>query len=108
MGNEPGHLGAIPMADQTISPEANARQVIERCRREIQAAWDQINAARELLKGTRWMLTRWAEQSAAIDRAHLPTAAPGRSEAAREGMFVAVGPDLTRHRRRRKRGGASA
>jgi hypothetical protein len=37
------------MDDETLSPEAIARQAIERCHREIAAAWAQIDTAKETL-----------------------------------------------------------
>jgi len=37
------------MDEQNLSPQAIARQAIERCRREIAAAWVQIDTAKEAL-----------------------------------------------------------
>lgn len=35
------------------------REVITRCRNDIEAAWLQINAARALLERSRWLYERW-------------------------------------------------
>lgn len=40
-----------------------ARQLIEQCRREIAAAWEQVEAGRRILDHSRWLLARWAEQA---------------------------------------------
>jgi hypothetical protein len=42
-----------------------ARELIEQCRREIAAAWEQIAAGRRILERSRWLMTRWAGQAAA-------------------------------------------
>jgi hypothetical protein len=38
------------MNEENLSPEAIARQAIERCRREIAAAWAQIDTAKDALR----------------------------------------------------------
>jgi hypothetical protein len=92
------------MAEQVVSVEAMARPLIEQCRREIAAAWVQIEAAREVLKRGRWLIERWAEHSR-LDEAHESArlVSFGRSEAARIGMFVNVETETRRHRGRRIR-----
>lgn len=40
-----------------------ARQLIEQCRREVAAAWEQVEAGRRILDQSRWLLQRWAEQA---------------------------------------------
>jgi hypothetical protein len=94
------------MAEQVVSVEAMARPLIEQCRREIAAAWVQIEAAREVLKRGRWLIERWTEHSR-LDEAHESArlASFGRSEAARIGMFVTVETESHRHRGRRIRAG---
>jgi hypothetical protein len=93
------------MAEEVVSVEAMARPLIEQCRREIAAAWVQIEAAREVLKRGRWLIERWAEHSR-LDEAHESArlASFGRSEAARIGMFVTAEAEIHRHRGRRDRG----
>ena len=94
------------MADQPCLVEAIARPLIEQCRREIAAAWVQIEAAREVLERGRWLVERWAERCRADEsneRARLKSS--DRSEAARIGMFVTVEPEI---RRRARRGHAHA
>ncbi len=79
------------MTDQFHLVETIARQAIEQCRREIDAAWAQVEAAREVLRRGRWLLARWAEQ-ARIERSGggIRPDSRRRSEAASRGMFVAV------------------
>jgi hypothetical protein len=88
------------MAEQVVSIETMARPLIEQCRREIAAAWVQVEAAREVLKRNRWLIERWAEHDR-LDEAHESTrlVSFGRSEAARIGMFVSV--ETQTHRRQR-------
>jgi hypothetical protein len=90
------------MAEQVVSIEAMARPLIEQCRREIAAAWVQVEAAREVLKRNRWLIERWAEHSR-LDEAHESArlASFGRSEAARIGMFVTAEAEIHRRGRRR-------
>jgi hypothetical protein len=38
------------MNEENLSPQAIARQAIDRCRREIAAAWAQIETAKEALR----------------------------------------------------------
>ena len=92
------------MAEQVVSVEAMARPLIEQCRREIAAAWVQIEAAREVLKGGRWLFERWAGHSR-LDEANESARliSLGRSEAARIGMFVTVEAETHGRRGRRIR-----
>jgi hypothetical protein len=82
------------MSDQAHPFEEIARPFIEQCRREIGAAWTQVEAAREGLRRTRGLLAVWEEQRRMGDaywsgRPDLSS----RSEAARIGMFVSVAPE---------------
>ena len=86
------------MEAEAQSIEALARPLIAQCRREIAAAWAQIEAAKDMLRRTRWLLARWAEQSQEQNQVEAPReserlARSNRSEAARMGMFVFV-PEL--------------
>jgi hypothetical protein len=36
-----------------------ARPIIVQCRREIEAGWLHVEAARDVLKRSQWLLTRW-------------------------------------------------
>lgn len=94
------------MAEQVVSVDAMARPLIEQCRREIAAAWVQIEAAREALKSGRWLVERWAVHSR-LDEANESArlVSLDRSEAARIGMFVTVEAETYGHRGRRDRGG---
>ena len=91
------------MDDQVHGVDSTVR-LIERCRSEIAAGWQQIAAARQLLLRTRWLLDRWAAQRPVVD------AQPGdcgtQSRGPDEifvGMFVLVKPDKLRRRRGRSK-----
>jgi hypothetical protein len=92
------------MAEQSCPVEAIARPLIEQCRRELAAAWAQIEAAREVLKRNRWLVERWSERSR-LDELNESARliSLGRSEAARIGMFVTVEPETRRRGGRRVR-----
>jgi hypothetical protein len=92
------------MTDQTISPEALAWQAIERCRRDIEAAWSQIETARLLLRRSRWMLERWIAQMEAQSAARLSQ--PDSADTAAD-VRELVHRRTRRRRRQRKRGAAS-
>ena len=51
------------MSDGPPSVRLLARQLIEQCRRELAAAWEQVEAGRRILDHSRWLLQRWAEQA---------------------------------------------
>jgi hypothetical protein len=92
------------MEARAQSIEALATPLIAQCRREIAAAWVQIEAAKEMLARGRWLLARWAEQiksDAERENERLKSAA--RSEAARVGMFVMVEPERLERRPRSRR-----
>jgi hypothetical protein len=74
------------MNEENLPPEAIARQAIERCRREIAAAWAQIDTAKEALR--RGPKPTWLRELGAARGAEL--AAQARRE-------------MSAHRRRRGR-----
>jgi hypothetical protein len=74
-------------------------RLIEQCRREIAAGWEQIDAARELLNRTRWLLDRWAAQRLASQ----PTVYKTHSFDELGGIFVPVKPVKPPRRRRRRK-----
>jgi len=78
------------MDEQNLSPQAIARQAIERCRREIAAAWVQIDTAKEALH--RAPQPAWLRELGAAGGAEL--AAQARRE-------------ISVHRRRRARSRSS-
>jgi hypothetical protein len=87
------------MAEPSV--DALARQLITQCRREIEAAWAHIEAAKEILRQGRWLLKRWAEQDRIGElRENARLASSARSEAARIGMFVLLEPETRRRSRR--------
>src|SRR5215813_14088864 len=89
------------MAEPPGPVDALARQLITQCRREIEAAWAHIEAAREILRRGRWLLERWAAEDRTgelTENARLASSA--RSEAARIGMFVLLEPETRRRSRR--------
>src|SRR5262245_11888716 len=82
------------MADQSDSVEATARRVIDQCRCEIARAWTHVEAAREALRRSRWMLARWSEEID-IARSHErpdPESLP-RPALLRIGKFVLAVPE---------------
>jgi len=92
----------IPVAEQTYSVEAAAREIIAQCRREIEAAMLQIEAARAILAGSRWLIARWEERrraDAITGGLRLPA-----YDARRASGFIEVEePEEPRGRRRRRR-----
>jgi hypothetical protein len=93
------------VADQALSIEAIARPLIAQCRRDIAAAWAQVESAREVLGRSRWLVERWTDLSRmgaahGIERIDLSD----RSEAARIGMFVGIEPEAGRRARRKRIG----
>ena len=89
------------MAEQHYSVEEVARHIIAQCRREIEAAMLQIEAARAILVGSRWLLARWEERrraDAITGGLRLPA-----YDAARASGFIEVEePEEPRRRRRRR------
>lgn len=88
------------MADQTNVVETIARQLVEQCRRDLEAAALAIAAARAILESSQWLLARWDERrraDAVTGGLRLPA-----YDDARAGMFLSVAPPEP-HRRGRKR-----
>jgi len=93
--------GGIPVADQTNVVETIARQLVEHCRRDIEAAQLAIAGARAILESSRWLLARWEERrraDAVTGGLRLPA-----YDNARAGMFLSVAPEEPRRRRRKRR-----
>jgi len=89
------------LADQTNVVEAIARQIIEQCRRDLEAAALAIAAARAILESSHWLLARWEERrraDAVTGGLRLPA-----HDNARAGMFLSVAPAQPRRRRRKRR-----
>jgi hypothetical protein len=89
------------VAEQTYSVEAIARQIIAQCRREIEAAMLQIEAARAILVGSGWLIRRWEERQRAdaiTGGLRLPA-----YDAARASGFIEVEEPQEPRRRRRRR-----
>jgi hypothetical protein len=87
------------VSERTHSVEDIARQIIEHCRRDIEAAMLQIEAARAILVASRWLFDRWRQADEISSRLRLPT-----YDAMRAGGFVPVEdaePAPRRHRRAR-------
>jgi hypothetical protein len=89
------------MTDQTYSVMALARPLIEQCRREIQAGLDHLEAARDMLRRTRWLVARWEAQREAY--ASIGSVTLANFDAARQAMFVEAKPEPRRRRRRSRR-----
>jgi hypothetical protein len=87
--------------DQSHFVETVVRQAIERCRCEIDAAWLHVEAAKDILRRSQWLLSRWDVQRAMQDAAsavHLPA-----FDIAKAGMFVLVESKTVVGRRRKRR-----
>ncbi len=54
--------GWFLVSEQIPSVEAIARQIIDQCRRDVAAAMLQLDGARAILVGSRWLLARWEER----------------------------------------------
>jgi hypothetical protein len=78
------HLSRLfgSMAGQTCSIMTVARPLIEQCRRDIdELGWQHLEAAREMLKRTRWLVARWEAQHRApapVGTARLPSFEAGQ------------------------------
>jgi hypothetical protein len=94
------------MTDQAYSVLALARPLIEQCRRDIQAGLDHLEAARDMLRRTRWLVTRWEAQREAY--AHVGAVTLANFDAARQAMFVEAKPEPRRRRRGSRRRRADA
>ena len=89
------------MTEQTYSVEAVTRQIIDQIRRDIDAAFLHVEAARKILKSSRWLLDRWeARRRADAETGGLRL--PAYDDAHAHG-FVAVEEDKEPRRRRRHR-----
>ena len=90
----------MPVAEQTYSVEAAARQIIAQCRREIEAAMLQIEAARAILAGSRWLLARWEERRRA-DAISGGLRLPAYDERRASGFIEIEAQEAPRRKRRR-------
>jgi len=83
------------MAEQFSNP---AWQALAQCRREIAAGWEQVLAAREILRRTEWLRDRWAEQEQRTERWTIAeTEIDVRTGT---GMFIEVEPARPKKRQR--------
>ena len=87
------------------SPAEIAKPIIAQCRREIAAAWTQVEAARTELKRTRVLHERWAEQVRAVAAAMAAQAATVSEELSHdrprsEGFVMVPAAKRSRNRRR--------
>lgn len=65
------------MADPGVSIDPIARVLIAQCRSEIAAAWVHVEAARETLRRTRFVIARWQRQRDDIEaRLRMPPMKP--------------------------------
>jgi len=89
------------VAEPTPLVEAIARRIIEECRREIAAAGLHIEAMREILVRSRWLVAKWDErrrEDAVTGGIHLPAYDAGHASG-----FVGVEEASPRRQRRRRR-----
>jgi hypothetical protein len=93
------------MTDQGYSVVALARPLIEQCRRDIEAGFHHLEAARDMVRRTRWLVARWEAQREAY--ANIGAVTLANFDAARQAMFVDAKPETRRRRKsRRSRAGA--
>jgi hypothetical protein len=85
---------AIPPSANQESPTEMAKPIIAQCRREIAAAWTQVEAARTELKRTRVLHERWREllKAAAEELSH--------DRPRSEGFVMVPAPKRSRNRQR--------
>jgi hypothetical protein len=83
----------------TFYPARHGRELIAQIRRDISAAWEQIEAGRAILERSAWLLQRWREQ------AHAPSivAELGRDRPSVAGMYIEVEEPRRPVRRRPRR-----
>jgi hypothetical protein len=89
------------VAEQGYSVAAVAGHIIAQCRREIEAAMLQIEAARAILVSSRWLHARWEERrlaDAISGGIRLPV-----YDARRASGFIEVEQSREARRRRRRR-----
>jgi len=92
------------MADQASVADTIAERFVADCRRDIAAAWIQIDAANDILRRTRWLLARWDAQRRVGDAGDIRTGARSRRSAPAGGMFVFIEAESRGGRRRTARG----
>jgi hypothetical protein len=84
------------------SPTEIAKPIIAQCRREIAAAWTQVEAARTELKRTRGLHERWSElmKVAAEAAAAVVSEELSHDRPRSEGFVMVPAPKRNRNRRR--------
>jgi hypothetical protein len=92
------------VTEQTYSVEAVTRQIIDHIRRDIEAAFLHIEAARKILKSTGWLLERW-EASRRADAETGGLRLPTYDEARAHGFIPVEEDEPPRGRGRRRRTG---
>jgi hypothetical protein len=78
-------------------PVTHGQTLIAQIRRDIAAAWEQVEAGRAILQRSAWLLARWREQARAPIVAELGS---GRQSMA--GMFIEVVEERRPRRRARR------
>ena len=89
------------MADQalavdTVDAADTVAQIIAQCRRDIETAWVHVEAAREVLRRSRWLYEHWKQQLATS----IVPDAPARRRP-RSAGFVMIPGGRADHNRRR-------
>jgi len=92
------------MANQALTVDSVAAadtvaQIIAQCRRDIEAAWVHVEAARQVLRRSRWLYERWKQQLAAANTAAFSDA-PARRRPRSAGFVMIPGGRSGQSRRR--------
>ena len=91
--------------DGQASPiDVAARQFIEQCRHDIAAAWTHVEAAKDVLRRSRWLVERWAVQ-ANLDQVSELTPANLSVRRRRSRGFIMTASQTDRRSRRRSASG---
>jgi hypothetical protein len=101
----PNQVLANPPSANQESPTEMAKPIIAQCRREIAAAWTQVEAARTELKRTRVLHERWRELMKAAATAAAAASATASEELSHdrprsEGFVMVPAPKRSRNRQR--------
>jgi len=88
-----------------LYPIGRGRELIAQIRRDIAAAWEQLEAGRAILERSGWLIARWREQARAPSI--VAELGSGRIRPSVAGMYIEVKDDRRPARRRPRRSARS-